>query len=201
MCNLKKLNAKMGLDINIEVNNDDIVFSEDYYNEENGNYEKHSLSREFCNFMSRQHVVEHEPELNQIGKITGVDISCLCEMETYPGVDEMEYLLETAESEQEKQKIIAEAEKSKEKLNGNIDKVLFTIKSLIEKLNNIDNLPNLLIETDFDTLNNSEYFSDFTIDKGQGYIDNNFGQDLRNFKRFLEYAKEMGSETIWFVYG
>jgi hypothetical protein len=191
----------MGLDINIGVNNDDIVFSEDYYNEENGNYEKHSLSREFCNFMSRQHVVEHEPELNQIGKITGVDISCLYEMETYPGVDEMEYLLETAESEQERQKIITDAEKSKEKLNGNIDKVLFTIKSLIEKLNNIDNLPNLLIATDFDTLNNSEYFSDFTIDKGQGYIDNNFGQDLRNFKRFLEYAKEMGSETVWFVYG
>jgi hypothetical protein len=32
----------MGLDINIGVNNDNIVFSEDYYNEENGNYEKHS---------------------------------------------------------------------------------------------------------------------------------------------------------------
>ncbi len=191
----------MGLDINIGVNNDNIVFSEDYYNEENGNYEKHSLSREFCNFMCRQHVVEHEPELNQIGKITGVDISSLYEMETYPGEDEMEFLLENAESEQEKQKIITEAEKNKEKLSGNIDRVLFTLNTLIEKLNHIENLPKLLIETDFDTLNNAEYFSDFTIDKGQGYIDNNFGQDLRNFKRFLEYAKEMGAETVWFIYG
>jgi hypothetical protein len=60
----------MGLDINIGVNNDEIVYSEDYFDEENGNYEKHSLSREFCNFMSRQHVVEHEAELDQIGKIT-----------------------------------------------------------------------------------------------------------------------------------
>ena len=191
----------MGLDINIGVNNDDIVFSEDYYNEENGNYEKHSLSREFCNFMNRQHVVEHEAELDQIGKIIGIDISSLYEMESYPEEEGIEFFLETAESEEERQRIIAEAEKDKEKLNGNIDKVLFTINSIIEKLNHIENLPKLLIETDFDTLNNAVYFSDFKIDKGQGYIDNNFGQDLRNFKRFLEYAKEKGTETVWFNYG
>ena len=191
----------MGLDINIGVNNDEIVYSEDYFDEENGNYEKHSLSREFCNFMSRQHVVEHEAELDQIGKITGIDISSLYEMESYPEEEGMEFFLETAESEEERQRIISDAEKDKEKLNGNIDKILFTINSLIEKLNHIENLPNLLIETDFDTLNNAEYFSDFKIDKGQGYIDNNFGQDLRNFKRFLEYAKEKGTETVWFNYG
>lgn len=191
----------MGLDINIGVNNDGIVYSEEYFDEEKGNYEKHSLSREFCNFMSRQHVVEHEAELDQIGKITGIDISSLYEMESYPEEEGIEFFLETAESEEERQRIIAEAEKDKEKLNGNIDKILFTINSLIEKLNHIENLPKLLIETDFDTLNNAVYFSDFKIDKGQGYIDNNFGQDLRNFKRFLEYAKEKGTETVWFNYG
>ncbi|PXY41395.1 hypothetical protein DMB65_08315 [Flavobacterium cheongpyeongense] len=46
----------MGLDINIGVNNDEIVFSDEYHNDENGYFERHSLSREFCNFMSRQHV-------------------------------------------------------------------------------------------------------------------------------------------------
>ena len=190
----------MGLDITIGVNNDEIVFSDEYYNEENGYYEKHSLSREFCNFMSRQHVVEHEAELDQIGKITNIEISSLYEMEDYPE-EEIEFFLETAESEEERQKMIAEAERNKEKLNGNIDKILFTINTLIEKLNKIDNLSELLIQTDFDTLNNAAYFSDFKMDKGQGYIDNNFGKDLRNFKRFLEYAKEKGTETVWFNYG
>jgi len=191
----------MGLDINIGVNNDEIVFSDAYHNDENGYFEKHSLSREFCNFMSRQHVVEHEAELDQIGKITDTDISSLYEMETYPEEDGFEFFLENAESEEEKQRIIEEAETDKKKLNGNIDKILYTINTLIEKLNKIDNLSELLIETDFDTLNNAVYFSDFKIDKGQGYIDNNFGQDLRNFKSFLEYAKEKGTETVWFNYG
>ena len=191
----------MGLDINIGVNNGEIVFSDEYFNEENGYYEKHSLSREFCNLMSRQHVVEHEAELEQIGKITNTEIYSIYEMEDYPEEDGIEFLLQTAVSEEERQKIIAEAERNKEKLNGNIDKILSTINTLIEKLNMIDNLPELLIETDFDTLNNLTYFSDFKIDKGQGYIDNNFGQDLRNFKRFLEYAKEKGTETVWFNYG
>lgn len=191
----------MGLDINIRVNNEEIVFSENYHDEQNGYFEKHSLSREFCNFMNRQHVVEHEAELSQIGKITGVDISPLYEMESYPDDEEMDYLLEYAESDEERQSIIAQAKNDKEKLTGNIDKVIITINSLIEKLNQIENLSNLLIETDFDTLNNAKYFSDFKLDKGKGYIDNNFGQDLRNFKRFLEYAKERGTETVWFEYG
>jgi hypothetical protein len=48
---------------------------------------------------------------------------------------------------------------------------------------------------------NSFYFSDFKIDKGDSYMGNNFGQDLRNFKRFLEFAKENGRTTVWFQYG
>jgi hypothetical protein len=48
---------------------------------------------------------------------------------------------------------------------------------------------------------NEDYFSEFQIDKGDGYIGNNFGRDLRNFKKFLEYAKEKGTTTVWFDYG
>jgi hypothetical protein len=121
-------------------------------------------------------------------------------MEEYPNEEEIGFSIEYAETEEERQSIIENAEMDKKKLTGNIDKVLSTINNLLERLNNINNLQELLIKTDFDSLNNAVYFSDFKIDKGQGYIGNNFGQDLRNFKRFLEYAKEKGVETIWFGY-
>jgi hypothetical protein len=45
------------------------------------------------------------------------------------------------------------------------------------------------------------YFADFTQDVGEGYIGNNLGQDLRNFQRFLHYAKSQGSTTVYFSYG
>jgi hypothetical protein len=197
---LNNLAANMGLDIYIGVDNEESIFTDEYHDDENGFFEKHSLSREFCNLMNRQHVVEHLPELDQIGKITKVDISPLYQMEEYPNEEEIGFSIEYAETEEERQSIIENAEMDKKKLTGNIDKVLSTINNLLERLNNINNLQELLIKTDFDSLNNAVYFSDFKIDKGQGYIGNNFGQDLRNFKRFLEYAKEKGVETIWFGY-
>jgi hypothetical protein len=190
----------MGLDINIGINNHQVVYSEDYYDEQNDYFNKHNLSRTFCNLICRQNVVEHTPELDQISKITGVDISAIHEMETYPEEEGLEYFLESAESEEEKNKILEQAEIDKNKLTGNIDKVLLTINNLIDKLTNLHNLPSLLIKTDFDTLDNDDYFSDFDIGKGQGYIGNNFGQDLRNFKRFLEFAQSKGTTTIWFCY-
>jgi len=41
----------------------------------------------------------------------------------------------------------------------------------------------------------------YFIDKGDGYLNNNFGQDLRNFKRFVEFAKKRGATTVYFRYG
>ena len=189
----------MGLDIFIEADNHEDIFTDQYEEEDDA----FSLSREFCNLISRRNVTEHEAELDQIGKITGTDVSPIYEMEENPDDEgELYYYLDQAETEEERQKILAKAEEdSVEKLSGNIDKVLFTIDKLIGKLSTIENLPDRLIQTDFDTLNNAVYFSDFNIDKGKGYIDNNFGQDLRNFKRFLEFAKAQGTKTVWFVYG
>jgi hypothetical protein len=176
------------------------LHSNNYHDPKNDYFNKHSLSRTFCNFMCRQNVISHEPELDQIGKITGVNISPIYEMEDYPEEEGVEFQLDIADSEEEKQSILKKAEEDKAKLQGNIDKVLQTITELIEKLSSIDNLPGLLLPTDFDTLGNEEYFSSFNIDKGDGYIGNNFGQDLRNFKRFLEFAKERGTKTVWFSY-
>lgn len=191
----------MGLDIHIGADNYEELHSAEYYYEKNDYFNKHSLSRTFCNFMCRQNVVSHEPELDQIGKITSVDISPIYEMESYPEEEGLKFYLDTADSEEEKLSILRKAEEDKAKLQGNIDKVLRTITELVEKLSSVDNLPSLLLPTNYDSLGSEEYFSSFNIDKGEGYIGNNFGQDLRNFKRFLEFAKERGTTTVWFNYG
>ncbi|MFP9112368.1 hypothetical protein ACLI1A_00370 [Flavobacterium sp. RHBU_3] len=187
----------MGLDIYLRTDNIDEIY--DLLNE---NEAKYSLSRTFCNFMCRRNVLEnHEAELDQIGAITNVDISPIYDMENYVEEEELEYYLETFDTEDEKQENRISVEYDRKKLEGNIDIVLTTISSLISKLNSINSIQNLLIKTDFDTLNNDVYFSDFESNKGDGYINNNFGHDLRNFKLFLELAKQNNATTVWFMYG
>lgn len=191
----------MGLDIFISVDNKEQVFADDYHNESNDYFHKHGLSREFCNFICRRNVVEDIPELDQIGEITGIDITPIYEMDSYPDEEGIEFELEFAENEGQRDEIRKNAEVEKGKLKGNLDTVLETVNSLIEKLEGQESLYQLLIPTDFDSLNSAYYFSGFKSDKGDGYIGNSFGQDLRNFKRFLEFAKERGSNTVWFNYG
>ena len=193
----------MGLDISIETNNSKEIHSDGYFDEKNDYFNKHSLSRTFCNLMCRKNVIDGEPELDQIGKITSVDISPITEMESFglENNEELDFYLDTAENEEERNKILQQAKSNQGKLLGNIDKVSLTIENLLFKLSTIDNLPELLDDNGNDTLNNKKYFSEFNVDKGKGYIDNNFGQDLRNFKRFLEYAKSKGTTTVYFNYG
>jgi hypothetical protein len=190
----------MGLDIHIITDNAEELFSPGYFDQKNDYQNKHNLSRTFCNFMCRKNVIEHEPELEQIGRITGVDITPLLEMEDYPDEETVGFLLHDAETEDEEQKVMAKVAADREKLQGNIDKVSMTINKLIDKLDHVDDLAALLLPTDFYSLEEN-YFTDFKTDKGKGYIGNNFGQDLRNFARFLEYAKNNGAKTVWFQYG
>jgi hypothetical protein len=186
----------MGLDIDLATDRDPLYAPAEH----DIHFKLHNLSREFCNFMCRRHVVD-DPELDQIGSITGIDISPLYDMDQYPGIEETEGQLEYAETEEEKQDLLKDFEERKAKVQGNIGKILQIVTSLIEKLNSIDSLPSLLKPNDFDSIGIETYFTDFQIDKGEGYIGNNFGQDLRNFKRFLEFAKARGATTVWFTYG
>lgn len=187
----------MGLDIYLRADNMDQLYSI-IDNDDN----KYSVSRTFCNFMCRRNVIEgHEAELDQLGNITGIDILPIYDMENYIEDEELEGYLENCETEKEKEQIKASAENDREKLKGNINTVLNTVSLLIEKLSTVTSIPSLLIKTDYDTLNNKVYFSDFNSDKGDGYIGNNFGRDLRNFQNFLVLAKQNGASTVWFMYG
>lgn len=52
-----------------------------------------------------------------------------------------------------------------------------------------------------DRLGNSKYFADPARDTGDGYIGNNFGQDLRNFRKMLEFIQQHNGDTVYFRYG
>lgn len=187
----------MGLDIHLQTDNYEQLYAawhDDYYR-------LHSLSRTFCNLMFRDSMVTGETELNQISRLTGVDVTPLYEMLEYPEPQGLEFHLEMADSEAEKQEILANAEAAKARLAGNINRVAATIDGLLRKLHGINDLPNLLTAHGHDTLDHKIYFADFLLDRENGYIDNSFGQDLRNFKRFLEFAKSKGSSTVYFELG
>jgi len=193
----------MGLDIHISVDNRDDVFVDEFYKDE-AHLKKYSLSRTFCNFMCRENVVDGVPELDQIAKITSVDISPVYGMNSALSDETgeaLEFMLSMTSSEEERNRILQADKEAKEKAKGNIDKVINAIDQLIEKLSSINNLPDCLDNYGYDTLDSKNYFSDFNLNKGDGYIGNNFGQDLRNFKSFLDYAKSKGSATVYFVYG
>jgi hypothetical protein len=188
----------MGLDIRINTTKIGELYAaeptKDYFHE-------HSLSRTFCNFMSRKDVCNGEPELDQIGRIVGLDIKPLYDMNKYIDDSDLKRHLIYLESEEDKLNFEISANNVRNKLTGNLEKTLNLINQLIANLSELDNLDALLTDNGNNTIFDSKYFFDFKIDKGDGYIGNNFGQDLRNFKRFLEFAKENGRTTVWFHYG
>ncbi|MBO2013127.1 hypothetical protein [Hymenobacter negativus] len=83
---------------------------------------------------------------------------------------------------------------------GNIDRVTATVEGLLTQLTTMDDLLSRLRPIEEDTFYSTAYFANFSASRMNAY-DNTFGQDLRNFKNFLDYAKGKGSETVFFVYG
>jgi hypothetical protein len=185
----------MGLDIFLSTTNHDDLYQE----EEPLDYLPiHSLSRSFCNLMMRRHTMDagEESELEQVGRLAQVDVAPLYAMETYPEEMESDWRVESAASEGERQAILHHLEMDKANLEGNLETVRATVEALLDRLSVLPALATHLTSS----WEQEAYFSDFTQDPGDGYIDNNLGQDLRNFKRFLEYAKAHGSTTVYFRY-
>ena len=189
----------MGLDIQFRVMNEENF----YYKAGENDFDlsKNNLSRTFCNLLCRDGVIRHETELAQIGRITEIDIQPIIEMTWYYPEIEMQSELEFYDTEEEKQKFINKIQSTNKKVEKNIEKIGETLYRLIDKLSQIENLPNKLIKTNFDTLNNQWYFSNFNKDLGDGYIGNNFGHDIRNLKRLIDFAQSIGEKTVFFGFG
>jgi len=190
----------MGLGIFIFTDKLEELLPENCYDENNDLINKHWLSRTFCNLMLRGDSYG-EPELDQIGRISGVDISPIYDMEKNWEEADIMHKLSFTKNESEKKELLNQIQADKERINGNIDLVSETINLLIINLSKIDNINKKLDYGKKDTLGYDYYFTDFNLDKGECYTKNNFGQDLRNFKRFLKFAKQNGRKTVWFHYG
>jgi hypothetical protein len=187
----------MGLDISLRTSNqefDDFVFSRDNY------FKAYSLSRDFCHLMCRRDVIIGPTELDQIGVLTAIDIEPLFLMNTYTPIDEFEEyssLLDAEELDAERKKVIT----TNRTLEGNLPLVFETVSQLILKLSQIKHLGEQLSYHEQDRYWIQSYFSNFNANPGNGYIGNNFGQDLRNFKAYLELAENYGEHCVYFTYG
>ena len=191
----------MGLDIHIATDNYKDVYTFDFYKNDKDYRYRMSLSRNFCNLMCRQNVSTGTPEFTQIASLTEVDISAIFDMEKYWDDESPEHQISFGETDEDRKRIADKIQTDRNSLKGNIQKVYETVSALIDKLQTVDNLDKIVKAYGHDTIGIAYYFSDFNNDKGNGYIGNNFGQDLRNFKRFLEYAKSKGTATVYFNYG
>lgn len=190
----------MGLDIHIGTDNYKEVYSPVYFLDD-AFRKKRKLSRTFCNFMARRHMVQAPAELDQLGKLVNVDISPIYQMEEYVDEEYMSELLFDIEDAGKKETLLEKMHLKNELIKGNIDRVLKTVEALINQLSHTDDLEKKLTTHGYDTLGNDVYFSNFNDEQSENDFTDHFGEDMRNFKRFLEYAKSKGTTTIYFNYG
>lgn len=183
----------MGLDIHVRTTKQE--------EEDDRSFEVCSLSRTFGNFLSRGGVIEGEPELDQIGRMTGLDIAPLYEMENYPNESLLADELAYAADDEERAHIRNRVQADKAKLSGNLDSILGLVDQLITALSARADWLKLLDHQGYDTLNSEHYFAQFTHDPGDGYLGNNFGQDLRKLRHFLRSVKQQDHTTVFFEFG
>jgi len=162
----------MGLSIHVVTDNNQVVYSTEFYKNVKEYRSKMRLSRDFAELMARLNVSFGESELKQVEKIAAVDLTPLWQMATYRNEDE-------------------------DIPNGNIKHVKEAVSHLIEKLKDVNDLQAKIEPYDND-IDFEYYFSNFSTDKSNDSLDNNFRQDLMNFKTFLEYALSKGATKVWF---
>lgn len=188
----------MGLDIiqgfDIEEIDEDLAL---YGGSEDRN--QYELSRTFCNLMCRKNVVGGESELDQIGRICGVDMSPFYAMEDYMPSWLMDEFIEVEEKENPEE-FRRSMQIANRKILDNIDVIIDCLNQVIPKLAQMKDLTNKLNDHGFPTIHITYYKNLDTTEIGN-YIDNNLTQDLRNLLRYTLLAKSRGARTTFFTYG
>jgi hypothetical protein len=185
----------MGLDILVGANNQAALDAGAF------NSGDHRLSRNFCELMCRHQDFEGASELNQIGQLVGVDISPLSEMTHYQLPEDVASWLEYEKDPADRMRILEQAEAAAAAIAGNLNRVTVTVQALLTHLALIEDLPGRLLPVAGEPFREAErYFASFAAPRIDRF-DNTFGQDLRNLKAFLDYAKSKGSQTVYFVFG
>ena len=158
------------------------------------------LSRTFCNFINRRNSSDVEPELDQIGKLLGIEVQMIYDMDEYCSPDFFAELVEDTKSEEKREEMILNNQKARNKIEGNLKQLIPLITKLKKEVDQIRNLPTLLLPTNEDILHNESYFlssDQQEILQEEGIT---FSQDLGNMIAYLEAAQKEGANTVWFTY-
>ena len=184
----------MGLDVFAGATNQAVLDAGEY------DYEQHRLSRAFCDLLDRRWEGATTPEIDQIGHLTGVDISPLYAMAAYQQPEDLAAHLAYALDEEEATEIAQQAAEAADAIADNIDRVLATVAALLAGLATLPDLPARLTPTNTNPRYDLGYFANFDQARWNRF-DNTFGEDLRHLHNFLRYAKAHGSTTVFFAYG
>ncbi|QHT68870.1 hypothetical protein GXP67_20560 [Rhodocytophaga rosea] len=190
----------MGLDIRVVADiPSDLFYTDEYFDK---HLKEFSLSRTFCNlYFTYQNYLDNS-EFIQISKIIGVDFTPLLKMASYPSPEYIEAMLEIeAKTEEEKTQLLKNFEREKLESKQSIADIKVLLRQLHQKLERIENLQDLIKYNEYHKERFYRYFEDFVIDVGDGYIGNNFGQDVRNFIKILEYSEKQGAQNVYFDFG
>jgi hypothetical protein len=160
------------------------------------------LSQHFCDLLGQRHMEDIEaPLLDQVGAIADVDISPLNEMIDYLSPDDVASLLRYDRDEEARAKTRLAGEDAQAAVAQNLPRVRATLATLLEHLVLVPDLFHRLVPDDYGMFDYEAYFSDFQLDTSAETGDQNFGEDLRNLKRFLDYAHSKGTHTVFFAFG
>lgn len=183
----------MGVDIHIGAEPD--IFEDDFDKDKH----QYRLSRQFCWLMTDLQTSINS-EFLQLGDFTNTDINPLINMCEYPPeVPPDRYRFLYGKPNEGEQEVLARVDSMKQSSQQPID----IVELLVHKL-----LLGLVTQSDFyDKITYSNqnkywlksYFKDIEDDTpSTNFMDNNLGQDLRNFLNTIEYIRDKKGTQVFF---
>lgn len=154
---------------------------------------KWELSDFFSDLILRRELVGELAELDQIGRIAGIDVEPLYAMSFYWDKDAETERLAGLNTEPERAKQLEIIQTTNESLLNNLGKVYQTVTLLEQQLVEIDDLE-VLISYSNDGFFNRTYFTKNNLGTA------NFFSDLQKMKEFLEFAQSLDGDTVYFKF-
>lgn len=154
---------------------------------------KWELSDLFSDLILRQELVGELAELDQIGRITGIDVEPLYAMSFYWDKAAETERLAVFNTESDRAKQLEIIQTTNESLLNNLDKVYQIVILLEQKLAEIEDLAILIVYS------NDGFFNPVYFTKNNRET-TSFFSDLQKLKEFLEFAQSLDGDTVYFKF-
>jgi hypothetical protein len=193
----------MGLDIHIRTDQHDIILKE--IDSQGSIRLRGTLSRSFLPLILRQHG-PNDNELLQISVITGIDLVPLLDMGLYPDPLDEEYQLSECDTEEEKEKIIAENNANKKKYAKPICEIIDLLERLdISLKEKPEYYKQLMLSAASE--NSLRYFQNYSVDpqpNTYSFVSHsapNLRVDIWVMIKYLKFAETKGAKITYFDFG